>query len=353
MSAKLHRWIDLVSALLSRHYGATLEELRTLVPGYAEGQPESVRRQFERDKDDLRSLGVPIETGSPTPENETRYVLRRSDFYLPYLAVVSERGRAAPERIDRYGYQTLAECDFTDVELALLADAAARVAVLGDPVLASDARHALAKLGVDVPDAVLAATPGITIAPVRTPADPRLLAELGDALFRRKQVTFTYYGIERDESERRTVLAYGLAYTGGHWYLHAYDPARGDLRRFRVSRMRELAVNAKAPGTRDYEISTDFRLAEVAAPVAAWRLGDDTVVEANVRFTTDTAAVRAARALGTTDEMGITTFAVRRREPFHRWLLGFAGDAEVVGPPDVRREYRDLIARTVAAQEAA
>ena len=82
-------------------------------------------------------------------------------------------------------------------------------------------------------------------------------------------------------------------------------------------------------------------------------VGDDVAVEALVRFATDTATVRAARALGTTDEAGLTTFAVRRREPFHRWLLGFAGDAEVVGPPDVRREYRDLIARTLAVQEAA
>jgi proteasome accessory factor B len=352
MSTKLHRWIDLASALLSRRYGATLEELRGLVPGYAEGQAESMRRTFERDKDELRALGVPIETGTPNPEGETRYVLRTTDFYLPYLAIVSERGRTAPARVNHDGYRALAECEFTDTELALLADAAARVALLGDPVLTSDAQHALAKLGMDAGHG-LTPTPGISIATGRTAADPAVLEELGDALLRRKQVTFTYYGIERDESERRTVLPYGLAYTGGHWYLHVHDPARGDLRRFRVSRMRELAVNPKAPGTRDFEIPAHFHLADVAVPVPAWQLGDDTVLHAQVRFSIDSAAVHAARTLGTTDAAGITTFAVCRREPFHRWLLSFAGDADVIGPPDARREYRELIARTRAAQEAA
>ncbi len=348
---KLQRWIDLVTALLSRKFGATLEELRGHVPGYSGVQAESVRRTFERDKDELRSLGVPIETLGKEGDEETRYVIAGHRFYLPYLSVVTPRGRARPRRVDRYGYQALAERQFTDEELILLADAAARVMECGDPVLIDDATHALRKLAVDVTADHLAPTPHVTILPPLIAADGNTLELLGDALLRRKQVTFTYYGMERDETERRVVQPYGLAFTGGHWYLHAMDPSRGAVRVFRASRMREVVVNAKAPGNQDYEIPASFALRDRAAPRPAWELGEEAPVDTVVRFVRSTGAVRAARKAGTAvaGDEACSRFTVRRREAFHRWLLGLAGDAVPVSPPDMVREYRDLAQRTLGA----
>lgn len=349
--AKLQRWMDLVAALLDRRYGVTLAELRERVPGYAAGNPESVRRTFERDKDELRRLGVPINTLGTDGAADTRYAIPPARFYLPYLALVSDRGQSRPRRIDRYGYQALTECAFEPHELALLADAAACVAAFGDPVLAADARQGLAKLAVDLPDEALTATPGVRVLPARARADGQTLTLLGDALLRRKQVSFTYYGIERDETERRTVFPYGLAFTSGHWYLHAQDPARGAVRMFRVSRIEDLQVNAKAPGSQDYEIPASFDLAARALPVPPWQLGDDPPVEVTVAFHAANGLVQAAKRLGTTvrEGGGAARFTVRRREPFLRWLLGMAGDATPLSPPDVVREFESLVRRTLAA----
>lgn len=349
--AKLQRWIDLVAALLERRYGITLAELREEVPGYATGRAESVRRTFERDKDELRRLGVPIMTVGPGGAADTRYSIRADRFYLPYLALVTARGTRTPRRVDRHGYAALEECVFDEEELALLADAANRVASFGDPVLAADARHAIAKLALDMPPDRLAPTPGVSVMPPRTRADAETLARLGDALLRRKQVSFTYYGIERDETERRTVLPYGLGFTSGHWYLHAQDPARGAVRRFRASRMRDLSVNPSAPGTQDYEIPAGFDLAERALPVPPWQLGEDPPVEVVLRFHASTGLVKAARRLGTSIRDGDDTvrYTVRRREPFLRWVLGLAGDATPLAPPDIVREYTALVNRTLAA----
>lgn len=340
-----------MTALLSRKYGATLEQLRTEVPDYMSGAPESVRRMFERDKDELRTLGVPIETTGHDGDEETKYAIAANRFYLPYLSVVTPRGRARPKRVDRYGYQALAERQFSDADMMLLADAAARVMECGDPILADDATQALHKLAIDVPGDVLVATPNVTTLPVGTPADTDTLELLGDALVRRKQVTFTYYGIERDETERRVVQPYGLTYTSGHWYLHAMDPSRGAVRIFRVSRMREVIVNPKAPGAQDYEIPGSFSLRDRAAPKPAWELGEEPPVRTIVRFTGRTGAARAARKLGTgiADDVDCTAFTVRRRESFHRWLLGMAGDAVPMSPPDMVREYRELAQRTLAS----
>ena len=71
-SPKVQRWIDLLAALLRRHYPASFDELIRDVPAYAGDQSHDARRRmFERDKDELRGFGVPIET-IKTPEGETR-----------------------------------------------------------------------------------------------------------------------------------------------------------------------------------------------------------------------------------------------------------------------------------------
>src|SRR5688572_21397122 len=108
-SAKVQRWIDLLSTLLAHSFPLTFLELAKGVPAYlADGSIESgapsdtLKRMFERDKDELRSLGVPIESTSDDGEEESRYRLRHTDFYMPYLLVASLRGTARPAKVDRY-----------------------------------------------------------------------------------------------------------------------------------------------------------------------------------------------------------------------------------------------------------
>lgn len=349
--AKLQRWIDLVTALLDRHYGATLAELRRAVPGYAKGRQESVRRTFERDKDELRRLGVPIITTGEAGDAEPRYVLRPGTFYLPYLAIASERGLKRPRRIDRHGYRAVGECVFTVEQLGLLADAAARAGELGDPVLAADARNAIAKLSLDLPREAVQATSGMHVHSGTKSGDANAVATLTDALLRRKQVSFTYYGIERDETERRTIFPYGLTYTSGHWYLHGHDPARGATRRFRITRVRELVVNPRTPGSADFEVPTSFNLRELARTVPPWQLGEEEAVEATLQFCASHGTARAARRLGTAlpGDPDKVRYVVKRRETFLRWVLGLAGDARPVSPPDLVREFDALVARTLTA----
>lgn len=346
--------MDLVTTLLDHRYGVTLARLRTLIPGYMVGREESVRRTFERDKDELRALGVPVSTVGGTGEADSSYTIASDRFYLPYLSVVTARGRTTPRRVDRYGYQALKQCEFTDTDLTLLAEGAARLLALGDDVLAADAKSAMAKLALDLPEELLATTPGVDVLPPVAASDPQVLAALGDALVRRKSVAFTYYGIERDETERRTVLPYGLTCTSGHWYLHGFDPTRGAVRRFRISRMRNVAVNTRQAATPDYEVPASFRLADLAEPVPAWELGSEPATEVTVRFLVSTGRVREAKSLGRAvrGARDMVRYPVRRREPFLRFLLSQGGDAVPMSPPDIVREYADLIARTRLAREA-
>jgi proteasome accessory factor B len=357
VSTKLQRWIDLLAALLGHRMPITFVELAKDVPAYLEdgsvaaGNPSaSLKRMFERDKAELLALGVPIlshgEEGSP----ESAYQLRSKDFYLPYLAVVAERGIQHPTKVDRYGYRSLETLAFEPDELEAIVDGARRVAQAGDPLLADEARSAVRKLAFDLPLGATDVPTEEVLVPPRKRADPSTLATLGDALFRRKRVGFAYQSMSADTSAARTAEPYGLFFVSGHWYLAARDVEKDALRNYRVSRIAELEVNRAKPGTPDYGIPADFSLRDHARSRQAWELGDGDAFEAVVDFRGATGAALAAAALGRADERSssLRRFDVRRADSFARWLFSFAGEAVPVAPRALVDEYAALVARTRA-----
>ena len=352
---KLQRWIDLLAALLGHRLPATFEQLALHVPAYladgsvAKGEPSpTLKRMFERDKVELRELGVPIETVGEEGSDESSYRLRAKDFYLPYLGIVSARGIESPSRVDRFGYGSLATLAFEPDELQALVDGVRLVEQAGDPSLADEAQRAVRKLAFDLP---IGATDGpVAIAPPASRAEPRALATLGDALFRRKQVTFSYHSMGAGEGAPRTVEPYGLFFIGGHWYLVGRDVEKDARRNYRVSRIGTLKVNRQREGSADYAIPADFSLREHARSRQAWEIGDGDMFEAVVEFRGESGAVRAAAALGRADDASPTLrrFDVRRADSFARWLLAFAGEARPVSPTSLVDEYRALAERTRA-----
>src|SRR5690606_36592990 len=137
-ASKTQRWIDLLAALLARRYPATFDVLSQDVPAYANSRASraSVMRMFERDKAELRALGVPIETVRDENGDLAAYRIAPVDFYLPYLGLAGAQPARTtrPRRIDRYGYLALRELSFTADELAMVADAAGRIRALGEPL---------------------------------------------------------------------------------------------------------------------------------------------------------------------------------------------------------------------------
>ena len=104
---KVQRWLDLIAYLVGRHFPVPVEELMERLPAYArdwrggdEKARASVRRKFERDKDELRDLGIPLETVTYTInyglEEAQGYRISKKDLYLPYLKLLKEKKPAAP-----------------------------------------------------------------------------------------------------------------------------------------------------------------------------------------------------------------------------------------------------------------
>ena len=354
---KLQRWIDLLAALLRRHYAVSFEQLRREVPAYAFDEGDvaakaASQRTFERDKKELRAFGIPIQTVTDPEGDVTGYLLPRRDFYLPYLSVVLDGRATEPRRVDRDGYRSLARLAFEADELRAVVDAAARAGTLGDPALAADAASALRKLAADLPvDAALVreGAGGPAAGPPTQPA-AEVFDLLNDALERRKRVTFGYYSMTSDRLTRREAEPLGIFFVSQHWYLAAPERGSETVKNFRLSRMRDLEVNAARPGSPDFAIPAGFRLRDHARSRHAWELGDGESGDVIVRFREEHGGTLAAARLGAEVEgmPEARRFTVRRLDAFVRWLLPLGDSAGIVSPGAARAEYRRQVAETRA-----
>src|SRR3972149_270793 len=127
--AKTARWLDLIAYLLSHRFPVTREDIYQHVSGY-KGRSESARRKFERDKEELRALGIEIETvelpGAAGDEPQQGYRLKPSSFYLPYFELLSSN-----ESADR-PYAGLQRVALSNAEVRVLDRATQRLAQRGE-----------------------------------------------------------------------------------------------------------------------------------------------------------------------------------------------------------------------------
>src|SRR5262249_42035387 len=82
---KTERLLSLVVCLLSAGRYLTASQIREAVPGYPDSF-EAFKRMFERDKDELRELGIPLETGTNSDaDEEPGYRIWRQAYVLPEI----------------------------------------------------------------------------------------------------------------------------------------------------------------------------------------------------------------------------------------------------------------------------
>ncbi|MEO7503149.1 MAG: WYL domain-containing protein [Gemmatimonadaceae bacterium] len=367
-STKLQRWTDLLAALLRRRYPATFEELAPDIPAYSDKSKrhDALMRMFERDKDELRSFGIAIDTVPFDDGEAVGYKLDRKGFYLPYLSLAAREGKSAskPRKPDKYGYHALASLVLEPDELSAINEAAQRVIALGDPVLAEEARSALRKLAFDLPlpdldvgaeqsIAFMASLASVSGMAMRESAPPMMRENifelLNEALVRRKLVSFHYYSMSTDRASRREVEPYGLFFLSSNWYLAGRD-READVRNFRLNRMRAVEINPARAQSGDYEIPSDFNLRAHAKSKRAWELGDSSADDAIVDFSKATGATVAAARLGVAVEGAgdRRKFRIRRVDSFARWLLSFGGEAVPLEPPALVSEFERQVDETHA-----
>lgn len=206
------RLVSLVLCLLSTRQFISADRIRDTVEGYevandSANPDEAFKRSFERDKAELRELGVPLETGRNSAfDTEDGYRIARKDFELPPI-------------------------EFTADEAAAVGLAAR---LWSTASLATEARTALIKLraaGVEIDDPAGAeALPPLA---GNEPSLPGLVAAVSGA----RVVQFGYRKPFADTTERRTVEPWGVLSWRGRWYVVGHDRARDEVRSFRLDRI--------------------------------------------------------------------------------------------------------------------
>lgn len=366
-ATKVQRWLDVITYLVGRRLPVSVDELMRAVPAYAERwesgdatDRETARRTFERDKDELRGMGIPLRTlkfsTSFSGDEQEGYIIERRDFYMPYLQLIALGQQPKQHYSERHRPDTV-EIVREDAPVAL--EALRRVADLPGFSFADDARSAFRKLAFDIdPDLFPKKSSAVLFA--EKPGTAELSANLrvlSDALLARKTVTFRYHGIYRGAETSRRVDGYGVLLQHGHWYFIGRDHDRADVRVFRVGRMQDVAANRKSPNRHDYAIPADFRL-DAYVGREAWELGEpeDRPVTAHVRFRFPRSlwAERNehGRIVERHDDGSVTrAFDVHQVAPFLRWLLSLEDDAQLLEPAALVDELQAL-AQGIAAAHA-
>lgn len=225
VSRKSERLINLTIALLATKRFITKSEIFKTIEGY-EGSSESKERMFERDKDDLRTLGIEIEVGSFDPlfNDEAGYRIKQERYQL-------DLG------------------DITTLEISLLSLAAQawQGASLDDA-----AQRALVKLnslGIAVDETNL---------PVSIPflSDGGLdLPKITHAIAEHQILEFIYRNYDLSEENRR-VVPIGLSTRSGYWYLTGVDQSIEEVRTFRFDRVIGSFTVKKGP--KNFETPENF-----------------------------------------------------------------------------------------------
>ncbi len=304
---RTERLVNLVICLLSTRRFLTAAQIAATVPGY-EHDPddprdhEAFQRKFERDKAELRELGVPLETGTASVfDTEPGYRIAPREYALPDIPL--EPDEAAAVGIAARLWQHAG--------------------------LAAAASSGLAKLraaGIDVdPQATLNMEPVVTVDPTFGP----LTAAARD----RRTVHFEYRVPAGDAPTSRRLQPWGVVCWRGRWYVVGFDLDRTATRCFRLSRIVGAVRAVGQPGayTPPADIDLIGQVARWSGPVE--RPGRATVL---VRPGRAVGLRRSAHEVSTGPEGDRLVLPYADAEALAGTLVRYGPDVRVLSPPEVR-----------------
>lgn len=304
MSRKSERLVNLTIALLSTKRYLTKSEIFSKVEGY-DGDSEARDRMFERDKDELRQIGIDIQVGQIDPffEDEVGYRILRS----------------------RYGIQLK---DLTPRQLTLISLAQD---TYDEHALSDSARSAQVKfkaMGFEVDTEIVPSLYATTTQP------PNELSEIVEAIASKKSLTFSYFNSEY-EPEERIVFPYGISQYAHHWYFAGLDTTISAIRTFRLDRCASQFTLSKKSDV--YEIPVDYKIS-LPEPIS---------VEVNVRLDRCYNLRRNASVQAYDDEWERLTISFPTIEDAMHAILWEGLNARVVAPIELVTMVRHSLERVV------
>ncbi len=224
---KSERLLNLLIMLLMQRRYISKDRVRELL--YPDSSDEAFERMFERDKDDLRSLGVPIVVGQLDAyfDDEPGYRIRPDEALLPQIELTAEEAQVVGLATKVWEHARLAEATTGAVR---------KLTAAGVPVDAEALDVVGPRLGADEP----------------------AFDTFWEAARDRQVVEFEYQRPGQEPSRRR-LEPWGVVRYSGRWYAVGHDQHRGEERVFRLSRVHGPARKVGQPGSYEIPVGVDIR----------------------------------------------------------------------------------------------
>lgn len=290
-------------ALLAAKRFITKSDLLRCVAGY-EGTPESKERMFERDKDELRSLGIVIEVSALDPlfDDEQGYRIKPEGYSLALKEL-------SP---DELGLLCLAAETWKDASLeASVQGAMRRLRSLG---ISTNPAESLSHLHPIT-------TREVTFSPA------------WNAVLFLQKISFFYRKESSVESEERVLKPYGMAAWKGSWYLVGEDESRNEIRTFKLIRMTSEIKKIGRPGS--YLVPKNFSITDYLQAITPAKN-----LECRLRLRKGLAMQLRARAteIKTGDDWDEITLFYGDDDSIMKLLMWYGAEIEVISPPSLRKE---------------
>jgi proteasome accessory factor B len=311
--SRTERLVNLVICLLATRRFLTAAQIAATVPGY-EHNPDDPRehdafvRKFERDKAELRDLGVPLETGSVGAFDESGYRIARRDYALPELHLEPDEATAVGIAARLWQHAGLAAA-------------------------AASGLRKLRAAGVELDvNATIGLEPRVRVDPAFHP--------LQAAARQRCEVRFDYRPPQADQPTTRSLQPWGVVSWRGRWYVVGHDLDRDATRSFRLSRVIGAVTVTSEPGA--FQPPADVDLIK---QVAAWSGQVAAAGLATLRVRPGRAAGvrRHAERIGSGPDADELRLRYTDVDSLAGWLVGFGADVLVLDPPALRAAVIDRL----------
>ncbi|WP_139983380.1 helix-turn-helix transcriptional regulator [Nocardioides litoris] len=225
-AAKSERLLNLLIMLLVSTRLVPKSRIREIL--YADASDEAFEKMFDRDKEELRSLGVPVEVGQIDAyfDDEPGYRVKPDEFALPEVDLTADEAAVVGLATRVWDHQRMARAT-------------------------TEAVRKLTAAGADIDLGAL------DIAQPRLPADEPAFDVFFEAILERSAVEFDYRRSGSDSTTRRRLQPWGVTRYSGRWYVVGHDLDRDAERVFRLSRVQGEAVKVGPPGAYAIPEGTD------------------------------------------------------------------------------------------------
>jgi len=324
---KFERLMNLVAFLLASPEPVPFSLIRKTVVGDNDlAREDAVEKRFDRDKKELREIGIPVEYVQSDEQGRDGYFIPRDQYFHTELDLSQDEAAV----------------------LVMLANSARG----GNDAISSNLRSALLKMAIDSPlqeEVANAIAQRHVRAFTRGKRDRAVLDNLDKlvaAVAERREVKFRYRKADTKQVTERVVHPFGLGYREGEWYLVGEDQQRKDLRQFKVLRI-QGAVHVKKARRPAFHPPAGFDIEEhIERP--PWEYTGGKAEVAEILFHPDVAWMVSENLLPgqrletRPDGAGVLKLKVRKTADTYQRMLGFlaaySGQCAVLSPAWLRKQ---------------